>query len=106
MIEINVINLSRTFSVFGVVGRYTTQTLELKWLVCFITSTKGGYVFGRVGLFVYLSVSSLVGLFVCRHYLQSNEQICMKRLPDVSRAKEQSIKFWGYPDRTAVVCSL
>ena len=46
------------------------------------TSAKGGYVFGRVGLFVHMIAYKL---------------ICMKLVPEVclDLATEQFIKFWG-----------
>ena len=52
---------------------------------------QGSYVFGRVGLFVGLSIRPST-------YLESDERICMDFLPETcgSRAKEHAIRLWGW----------
>ena len=52
----------------------------IRVIVLFITSAKGGYVFGRVGLFVCPSVRRKQDK---QDYLQSIEWIRMKHLPGV-----------------------
>ena len=56
----------------------------------------GGYVYGRVGLFVCL----IVCVFVCtQDYLQSNEQIRINLLPEVWLwTRNNPLNFGGDPD--------
>ena len=68
----------------------------------FFTSVKKGYIFGRVG-FVFLSVRK-------QDYLQSNERIHMKLLPEVCLGPRNNLFLFGDDpdydlDRAAEVCS-